>query len=93
MTYTVVLTREEDGRYSVSVPALKGCHTWGENLPHALQMAEEAIQLYLEVVEDDGKAIPPDTSEVTLDMTEATEALIYKLPVREVAAVAVDSRQ
>ncbi|MFQ6132201.1 MAG: type II toxin-antitoxin system HicB family antitoxin [Armatimonadota bacterium] len=86
-TYTVVLMREEDGGYSVSVPALKGCHTQGETLSEALLMAEEAIRLYLEVLEEDGKAIPPDKAEVTVNMRSAAEAMVYRLTVREAAAV------
>ncbi len=88
LTYTVVLMREQDGRYSVSVPALDGCFTWGKTVPHALQMAEEAIQLYLEVLQEDGDPIPPDSPQVSFDMAAATEALVYKLTVREAAAVA-----
>ena len=87
-TYTVVLMREEDGGYSVSVPALKGCHTQGETLAEALLMAEDVIRLYLQVLEEDGKPTPPDTPNVSVDMREATEALVYRLTVREAAAVA-----
>jgi len=36
MTYTVVLMREEGGGYSVSAPALQGCHTQGDTLAEAL---------------------------------------------------------
>lgn len=88
VTYTVVLLREPDGRYSVSAPALSGCFTWGDNIAHALQMAEEAIALYLEVLQEDGEAMPEDTGEVCLDMSETSEALVVKLAVREVAAAA-----
>jgi len=88
MTYTVVAVREEDGRYSVSVPALKGCHTWGKDLHHALLMAEDAIQGYVAVLEEDGDPVPADIPQVVLDLGDATEALVYKLTVREVAAVA-----
>ena len=87
-TYTVVLMREEDGGYSVSVPALKGCHTQGDALAEALLMAEDVIRLYLQVLEEDGKSIPPDTPNVSVNMREATEALVYRLTVREAAAVA-----
>jgi antitoxin HicB len=64
MTYTVVLMREDDGRYSVTVPALKGCHTWERNLAHALQMAQEVIEGYLEVLRDQGKAIPGPSNSI-----------------------------
>lgn len=87
-TYTVVLMREEDGRYSVSVPALKGCHTWGDTLPEALDMVKEAITGYLEVLKEDGEPIPPDTPNVNVDMTETAEALVYRITLRETALVA-----
>jgi len=86
-TYTVVLMREEDGGYSVSVPALRGCHTQGQNLAEALFMAEDAIRLYLEVLQEDGKAVPPDKPDVRVNMRDATEALVYRLTLREPAAV------
>jgi predicted RNase H-like HicB family nuclease len=87
-TYTVVLMREEDGRYSVSVPALDGCFTWGKTVAHALRMAEEAIQLYLETLQDEGEPIPPDIPHVSLDMTETAEALVRKVTIGEAAPVA-----
>ncbi len=59
MTYPVVLVREEVGGYSVHVPALRGCHTQGETVPEALDMAREAIQCYLESLRMRGKPIPP----------------------------------
>ena len=87
-THTVVLMREEDGRYSVSVPALEGCSTWGKTVPHALKMADEAIRLYLETLEDEGEPIPRDTGRVSLDMTDTPEALVYKLTVPGTASPA-----
>jgi len=82
MTYTVVLMREEDGGYSVSVPALSGCHTQGDTIGESLLMAEEAIRLYLEVLDEDGKPHPTDVDDVHLRLDDATEALIYRLPMR-----------
>lgn len=87
-TYTVVLMREEDGGYSVSVPALKGCHTQGDDLPEALEMAKDAIQCYLESLEKHGEAIPGDVNIVTFEWDEGTEALVYRLTVREAVSVA-----
>ena len=88
MSYTVVLLREEDGGYSVSVPALKGCHTQGDTLAEALLMAEEAIGLYLEVLDEDGKPRPADNPDVRVNMESADEALLYRLPIRETTSVA-----
>ena len=48
MQYTVVLTREEDGRYSVEVPSLPGVATYGNDLAHALAMAKDAVECYID---------------------------------------------
>ena len=87
-TYTVVLRREADGRYSVSVPALPGCHTWGETLPQALHMVEEAIQGYLELLDEDGQSWPADQPEVMVTTAETPEVLVYRLTIGKAAQVA-----
>lgn len=87
-TYAVVLTREEVGGYSVSVPALKDCHTQGDTLGEALLMAEDAIRLYVESLEARGEAVPEGNPDVFVDLREVAEALVYRLPVREAARVA-----
>ena len=58
--YTIVLKLEEDGRHSVSVPALPGCHTWGDSFEHAVEMAHEAIRLYLEELQANNEQAPSD---------------------------------
>ena len=83
MTYTVVFVREGDGRYAVHVPALKGCHTQVDSLPHAILMAEEVIGLYVESLQDRGKSMPVDVDTLTLDLGDATEAVVYRLAVKE----------
>jgi len=88
MTYTVVFVREEDGGYCVHVPALKGCHTQGDTLPEALEMAKEAMVCYLESLAKHGEPLPPDVETVTFEWGDATEALVYKVTVREAVAVA-----
>jgi len=87
-TYTVVLFRERDGGYSVSVPALKGCHTQGDDLQEALWMAEDAIRLMLESLEAHGQPIPRDVKTVTFDFEGASEALVCRVTVREAVAAA-----
>lgn len=56
--YEVVLTPEEDGRYSVTVPALPGCVSQGETREEALAMIREAIEIYLESLEAHGDPVP-----------------------------------
>ncbi|MEK6710721.1 MAG: type II toxin-antitoxin system HicB family antitoxin [Nitrospinota bacterium] len=58
-TYTAVFEPNETGGYTVTCPALPGLVTEGRTLEEARQMAAEAIQLYLEVLKEDGLPIPP----------------------------------
>jgi predicted RNase H-like HicB family nuclease len=44
---------QEEGVWCGSVPALPGCHTWGENYEHLLLMLKEAVQGWLEVKFED----------------------------------------
>ncbi len=49
-TYRIILTQEPEGGYTVIVPSLSGCITYGDNVNHAIDMAKEAIEGYLEVL-------------------------------------------
>jgi predicted RNase H-like HicB family nuclease len=66
--YEVVLTQEEDGGYSVVVPALPGCTSQGETREEALAMIREAIEAYLESLQahDDPLPRPIEIERVTV---------------------------
>ncbi|MCK4328006.1 MAG: type II toxin-antitoxin system HicB family antitoxin [Candidatus Diapherotrites archaeon] len=49
MKFSVVLEKEDKG-YSVSCPALPGCHSQGETKKGALKNIKEAIELYVETL-------------------------------------------
>ncbi|MCK9307153.1 MAG: type II toxin-antitoxin system HicB family antitoxin [Methanoculleus sp.] len=53
MRLRVVLEPSEDGGYTVYVPGLPGCISEGDTREEALDNIREAIELYLEIVEDD----------------------------------------
>lgn len=53
MRFKVVLEPSEAGGYTVHVPSLPGCISEGETIEEALRNIQEAIELYLEPVEDD----------------------------------------
>jgi antitoxin HicB len=55
MKLKVLLRPESLGGYSVSVPALPGCHSQGETR-EALENIREAAELWLEVVSDSAAA-------------------------------------
>ncbi len=50
MKYEIILENEEDGRFSAHVPSLPGCHSWGETREEAITNTREAIEGYLEVL-------------------------------------------
>jgi len=88
MTYTVVLLHEQDGRYSAIAPALE-CASWGHTVPEALRMVEEAIRCHLASLREHGEPIPADTETFTVEMGDATDAVIYKVAVREQEGIPV----
>jgi predicted RNase H-like HicB family nuclease len=53
MKLKVVLAPSEEGGYTVYVPALPGCIGEGNTREEALANIREAIELYLEPIEDD----------------------------------------
>ncbi|MDO9256767.1 MAG: type II toxin-antitoxin system HicB family antitoxin [Bacteroidales bacterium] len=72
-TYKILMHKEPEGSYTVSVPALPGCMTYGDSVEHALQMAQEAIELYIEELHERGEEIPDDndTLEYSLNVQTA----------------------
>ncbi|MBC8527780.1 MAG: type II toxin-antitoxin system HicB family antitoxin [Candidatus Cloacimonetes bacterium] len=53
MKLKVILEPSSEGGYTVYVPSLPGCISEGNTLKEALTNIREAIELYLEPVEDD----------------------------------------
>ncbi|MFW8601299.1 type II toxin-antitoxin system HicB family antitoxin [Desulfobacterota bacterium M19] len=58
MILNILLEASEDGGYTVIVPALPGCISEGETKQDAINNIKEAIELYLEPVDDDLLALP-----------------------------------
>jgi len=67
LTYRILLRKEPEGGYTVLVPVLPGCITYGKTIEEAIKMAKEAIELYLESMIENGEEIP--TEEGTLEYT------------------------
>jgi len=59
--YTILLDPDEEaGGYTVTVPALPGIATQGDTFEEAIEMARDAIALYLEDLIADGEPIPTE---------------------------------
>ena len=62
MKYTVVLARESDGGFVVSVPVLPGCISQGNSREEALANIREAVELYVEDCRLSGDPVPEEDS-------------------------------
>jgi predicted RNase H-like HicB family nuclease len=72
LNYRILLRKEPEGGYTVTVPSLSGCITYGDTIEEAIDMAKEAIELYIESLKEHGEVIP--TEESTFEYTIAIEA-------------------
>jgi len=71
LSYRILLKKEAEGGYNVIVPLLPGCVTYGDTIEEAIKMAKEAIQLYLESLQEHGEEIPSE--EETMEYTLTVE--------------------
>lgn len=66
MKLKVVLESSEEGGLTVYVPSLPGCVSEGESESEALENIREAIELYLEPVDDALAGVGKDVREIVL---------------------------
>jgi predicted RNase H-like HicB family nuclease len=68
----VVISRDNEGNWLASVPAIPGCHTWGRSKAEALDNAREAIEGCIESLEATGDPIPEADSPVEVETVRVT---------------------
>jgi len=73
-SYRILLRNEPEGGYTVTVPSLPGCVTYGESIEEATEMAKEAIELYLESLKAHNEEIPTDEGVLQYTLTVGTNA-------------------
>ncbi len=56
--YPVVIHKDTDSDYGVTVPDIPGCFSAGASIPEALQQVKEAIECHLEGLLLDNEEIP-----------------------------------
>jgi len=59
-TYRAIIEPDENNTYHGYVPALNGCHTWGDSIDEVRANLRDAISVYLASLEEDNEAIPLD---------------------------------
>ena len=52
MVFKVILEPSEEGGYTAIVPALPGCISEGDTVDEAMRNIREALELYLEPIEE-----------------------------------------
>ncbi|MBI2010282.1 MAG: type II toxin-antitoxin system HicB family antitoxin [Candidatus Chisholmbacteria bacterium] len=69
--FNLIFKPEPGGGFTVVVPSLPGCVTYGENLEAAKTMAKDAITGYLASLKKHGESIPSDDASFfsTIDIT------------------------
>lgn len=59
--YNLIFRPEPEGGYTIIVPSLPGCVTYGKNLKEAKEMAIDAIEGYLYSLKKHNDIVPSDT--------------------------------
>jgi len=62
MNYPVVIHKDNDSDYGVTVPDLPGCFSAGSTLEESLENVKEAIMCHAEGLMLDGEPVPSPTS-------------------------------
>lgn len=68
--FTVVLTQDEDNPKIVNaaVPALPGCVSWGYGKKEAMEHIAEAVECYIEEMDESGDPIPKELAVEQLEV-------------------------
>ena len=64
LKYNVIFQAEPEGGYTVIVPSLRGCVTYGKTMEEAREMALDAIAGFVACLQEDGEEIPTDEKSV-----------------------------
>src|SRR5579872_3616033 len=82
VTYYIALVHKDlDSDYGVSFPDFPGCVTAGSTLAEAARMAEEALELHILGMIEDGDSIPEPRSIEEALATSDAEGALTPLPV------------
>ncbi len=58
--YTIVIRPDDNGTFVAYVPALDGCHAWGETSEVARAELNNVFDMILEEYQESGLVLPPD---------------------------------
>ncbi len=67
----VLLYTDEDGNWIAEVPSLPGCHSDGRTRAEAIERVKEAIEVYVEALEEDNLPVPEEFHDAELIVVES----------------------
>ena len=69
LSYKILLRKEPEGGYTVLVPSLPGCITYGKTVEDSIEMARDAIGGYIDSLVEDGEEIPVEEDTIECRLT------------------------
>lgn len=78
--YNVIFKAEPEGGFTVIVPSLQGCISYGKDLKEAKEMIRDAILGYILSLEKHKESIPSDVDDfvATIDIQKtSSKKLVY----------------
>ena len=72
-SYRVIIEPDENNTFHAYVPALPGCHTWGESFEETRENVRDAIDVYLRSLRADKEPIPEDLG---MEIVETIPSLV-----------------
>lgn len=72
--YRIILRKEPEGGYAVIVPSLPGCVTFGETIEESIDMAREAIGIYIDDLIAEGEEVPNDDQTLEYNLSVESHA-------------------
>jgi len=61
-TFRIIIEPDEKGMFHGYVPALSGCHTFGDTIEETRKNLKDAISVYVSSLITDGENVPQDNS-------------------------------
>jgi len=69
LNFRVLLKKEPEGGFTVLVPSLPGCITYGDTVDESMANAKEAIELYIESLKAHDEEIPTEENMLEYTLT------------------------
>lgn len=73
--YPAIIHEEDDG-YWIEFPDLQGCQTQGDTIEELMEMAEEALGLYLASLEENERKVPAPSNIADISATKGSTTYV-----------------